>query len=73
MINFGLYYEENFARLCTFYAYVHFVIVLFFLLCALGNPWANYSAAMPQSCSLVRRLCFVMYTLKIQNISSKRV
>ena len=32
--------------MCT-YAYVHFVIG-FFLLWALGNPWANFSAAFPE-------------------------
>ena len=36
-LNFGLYYEENFARLCTFYAYVHFVIVLFSFFVPLGT------------------------------------
>ena len=32
--------------MCT-YAYVHFVIG-FFLLCALGTPWANFSVAFPE-------------------------
>ena len=32
--------------MCT-YAYVHFVIG-FSLLCALGTPWANYSAVFPE-------------------------
>ena len=37
--------------MCT-YAYAHFVIG-FFLLCAFGTPWANYSAAFPEK----ERLC----------------
>ena len=32
--------------MCT-YAYVHLVIG-FFLLCAFGTPWANFSAALPE-------------------------
>ena len=30
------------------YAYVRFVIGFFFLLCVLGTPWANYSAALSE-------------------------
>ena len=33
--------------MCT-YAYVRFVIGIFFLLCALGTRWANYSVAFPE-------------------------
>ena len=29
------------------YVYVHFVIGFFSILCALGSPWTNYSAAFP--------------------------
>ena len=41
-LNFGLYYEEMYVCLRTF------CNRYFFLLCALGTPWANHRVAFPE-------------------------
>ena len=52
------------------YVYVRFVIGLFFLLCALGSPWANYSVVFPEKVQQSR--CLVTTLLTEHRISFRQ-